>query len=177
MTGLIDSLLEVGSDRKTVFLVEGDLEEVVRQAAAVVCSLPQHREREIEVVTQGSTWGWFDTRRLERAFFNLLLNACEAAPEGRVGVQISAADGLFHCRVWDTGSGIPQAIRATVFEPFVSAGKNNGTGLGLAIVNKTILDHDGSICVERTSSAGTTFLIRIPRTEVRGQTPMAEVAA
>lgn len=177
MTGLIDSLLEVGSDRKTVFLVEGDLEEIVRQSAMAVRSLPQHRERDIEIVAVGSTWGLFDTRRLERAFFNLLLNACEAAAEGRVGVRISEENGLYQCRVWDTGSGIPQIIRATLFEPFVSAGKNNGTGLGLAIVNKTILDHDGSICVERTSAAGTTFLIRIPRAEVRGQTPMAEVAA
>lgn len=177
MTGLIDSLLEVGTDRKTVFLVESGLEEVVRGAAAAVRSLPQHRGREIEIVAEGPTWGRFDPRRLERAFFNLLLNACEAAPEGRVGVVISPQEGMFQCRVWDTGGGIPQAIRANLFEPFVSAGKNNGTGLGLAIVNKTILDHDGSVSVERTSTSGTTFLIRIPRTEVCGQTPILEVSA
>ena len=135
----------------------------------------QRRERHIEIVTEGGTWGKFDSRRLERAFFNLLLNACEAARDGSVGVVISQNNGIFECRVWDTGSGIPQTIRGKLFEPFVSAGKNNGTGLGLAIVSKTVLDHEGEISVERTSTAGTTFLLRIPRTEC--QTVTTEMSA
>jgi nitrogen-specific signal transduction histidine kinase len=45
----------------------------------------------------------------------------------------------------------------------VSSGKPNGTGLGLAIVNKIIHDHGGSIAVERTSEAGTAFLVTLPR--------------
>ncbi len=51
----------------------------------------------------------------------------------------------------DEGSGVPEAIRATVFDPFVSSGKPNGTGLGLAIVSKIVQDHGGSVSIERTS--------------------------
>jgi nitrogen-specific signal transduction histidine kinase len=54
-------------------------------------------------------------------------------------------------------------ILNTLFDPFVSFGKSNGTGLGLAIVNKVIHDHGGSVALEQTSLAGTTFLVKLPR--------------
>ncbi len=69
----------------------------------------------------------------------------------------------FEVRVADNGPGIPESIRNTLFDPFVSSGKPNGTGLGLAIVNKIIHDHGGSVSVEQTSEAGTVFLVRLPR--------------
>jgi two-component system sensor histidine kinase AtoS len=44
----------------------------------------------------------------------------------------------------------------------VSHGKENGTGMGLTVVQKILQDHGGDVVVERTSSAGTTFLVTIP---------------
>ncbi len=64
----------------------------------------------------------------------------------------------------DHGTGVPAAVRTTLFDPFVSCGKSNGTGLGLAIVNKVVHDHGGSAAVEHTSATGTTFLVKLPRT-------------
>lgn len=177
MTGLIDSLLEIGNERKALSFDESDIGEVVGRAADAVRSLPEFRSRNIEVRADTPTRGRFDARRLERAFFNLILNACEAAPNGGVGVHISGNDGTLECRVWDTGGGIPELIRNSLFEPFVSAGKNNGTGLGLAIAAKIVGDHDGEIRVEQTSASGTTILVRIPRGEVRSQTHTADVSA
>ena len=64
----------------------------------------------------------------------------------------------------DDGPGLPEAIKADVFDPFVS-GRENGTGLGLALVSKIISDHGGSISV--TSVPGRTVfrlsLARAPR--------------
>jgi signal transduction histidine kinase len=102
---------------------------------------------------------------MERAFFNLVLNACEAAPEGTgaISVDIHSSDDSFDVRLADNGAGIPAAIRESLFDPFVSSGKLNGTGLGLAIVFKIIHDHGGSVSVAATSEAGTVFLIKLPR--------------
>jgi signal transduction histidine kinase len=107
----------------------------------------------------------FDSKRMERALFNLLLNACEAVVtgKGRVEVDASSACEAFEIRVIDSGPGIPSAVRSSLFDPFVSWGKMNGTGMGLAIVNKLVQDHGGSVTVEKTSDAGTTFLIKLPR--------------
>jgi len=65
-------------------------------------------------------------------------------------------------RVADNGRGIPESIRDRLFEPFVSLGKENGTGLGLTVVQKIIEDHGGNVAVEKTSEAGTVFLITLP---------------
>jgi signal transduction histidine kinase len=98
--------------------------------------------------------GWFDQRKLERALYNLLLNACEAAPQinGRVEVMASeTADSITIC-VSDNGPGVADAIRERLFHPFVSYGKENGTGLGLAVVQKIVQDHGGEIIMERALS-------------------------
>ncbi|MFZ0969734.1 MAG: ATP-binding protein, partial [Candidatus Acidiferrales bacterium] len=126
---------------------------------------PELRNRNIAIVTSGDMEGVFDAKKIERAFFNLVLNACEATAQGRGQVQIDirSTTEFFEIRIADNGSGIPESIRATLFDPFISSGKPSGTGLGLAIVNKIIHDHDGSVEVERTSESGTVFLIKFPR--------------
>ena len=109
--------------------------------------------------------GMFDARKIERVFFNLLLNACEAVAPAHVRIVIEACSSLasFEVRVTDNGPGIPESIRESLFDPFVSSGKPNGTGMGLAIVNRIIQDHGGAVCVEKTSASGTTFLLKFPR--------------
>ncbi len=109
--------------------------------------------------------GTFDPQKIERVFFNLVLNACEASAQtlGEIDIDIRSWSDRFEVRVIDRGSGVPPAISNTLFDPFVSLGKSNGTGLGLAIVSKVIHDHGGSVMVENTSSSGTTFLVRLPR--------------
>jgi signal transduction histidine kinase len=107
--------------------------------------------------------GWFDQRKLERALYNLLLNACEAAPPLGGTVEITAAEvaGSITISVADDGPGIAESIRERLFHPFVSYGKENGTGLGLAVVQKIVQDHGGEIVVERTQGR-TVFRIVLP---------------
>jgi len=107
----------------------------------------------------------FDGKKLERAFINLLINGCEATATGdsKVAIDVRAKGELFEIRITDNGAGIPDEIRSSLFDPFVSYGKPNGTGLGLAIVSKIIHDHGGSTSIESTSRAGTTVLVILPR--------------
>jgi len=118
----------------------------------------------IDVRKDGPTDGWFDSRKLERVFQNLLINACEAvSPQnGHIQIDIHANKTAIEVRVADNGHGIPELVRERLFEPFVSQGKENGTGLGLTVVQKIVQDHGGDVRVESTSSEGTVFLIVLP---------------
>jgi signal transduction histidine kinase len=116
------------------------------------------------VVCGAQLSGWFDQRKLERALYNLLLNACEAAPAvgGDVAVTAFEAAGFITISVADNGPGIAESIRDRLFHPFVSYGKENGTGLGLAAVQKIVQDHGGEIITERTPQSTTVFRIVLP---------------
>jgi len=168
MTDLIDSLRELSYRRGTISPEPTNLDQVIRHAIDAVKVRPEFRNRNVTVISNGDLEGEFDSRKLERAIFNLVLNACEATPNGEknVTIDVRANRDSFEIRVSDQGSGVPENIRDKVFDPFVSSGKPNGTGLGLAIVSKIITDHGGSVAVERTSAAGTVMLVTLPRTAV-----------
>ncbi len=172
MTDLIDSLLEFSRTRESLRPTYGDLEEVVERSIKSVRANPEYHSVRITVQKDGATDGWFDSRKLERVFQNLIINACEAvSPErGHIRIDIHANKTAIEVRVADNGHGIPELVRERLFEPFVSQGKENGTGLGLTVVQKIVQDHGGDVKVETTSSEGTVFLIMLPGT--RG-TPIA----
>lgn len=161
MTDLIDSLLEFARTRESLTPSYGNLAETIQRAVQAVRLHPRHHARTIEVLCGSHVTGWFDQRKLERALYNLLLNACDAAPPigGKVEVSAGEVAGAITVAVADNGPGIPEAIRDKLFHPFVSYGKENGTGLGLAVVQKIVQDHGGEIFVDRTAEARTVFRI------------------
>lgn len=165
MIDLIDSLRELSREHGTINPVESSVEHAVHRAIEAVNARPEYRGHEIIVRTAGEMEGCFDPRKLERVFFNLALNACEASsnPHGKVVFDLNSTANYFDVRVTDEGAGIPPAIRETLFDPFVSSGKPNGTGLGLAIVSKIVHDHGGEVLVEKTSTSGTVILVHMPR--------------
>src|SRR5580704_4086638 len=168
MTDLIDSLLEFARTRESLNPSESSVSDVIQRAVQAVRLHPRHHNRSIHVLCHGPVSGWFDARRLERALYNLLLNACEAAPPlgGKVEVTAGEVAGSIIIAVADNGPGIADSIRDRLFHPFVSHGKENGTGLGLAVVLKIVQDHGGEIVMERTGPVGdqglTVFRIVLP---------------
>jgi len=98
---------------------------------------------------------------MERAFFNLIANAFEAMPAGGLLSIIGRRAGKYVLiELEDTGPGIPCCIRDRLFEPFVTAGKQDGLGLGLALARQTIRNHGGDIWNE--PATGARFVIRLP---------------
>jgi signal transduction histidine kinase len=167
MTDLIDSLREIAYERSAIAPTRSRIDQVVRRAIEAIHSKAEFRNSQIVLLASGSQEGLFDARKLERVFFNLILNACEAMTDkvGSILVDARNTGSEFEIRVRDSGSGIPESIRTTLFDPFVSFGKPNGTGLGLAIVSKIVHDHSGSVSIEETSGAGTTVVVRLPLAE------------
>lgn len=104
-----------------------------------------------------------DKDKIHRALNNIVVNALEVlGREGRVVIGTSVSQGTATIRVTDTGPGIPEEIRESIFEPFATFGKAQGTGLGLAMAKKAVEDHQGFIGVESAPGTGTTFSITLP---------------
>ncbi len=163
MTDLIDSLLEFARTRESLTPAYANVSETIQRAVLAVRLHPRHHNRSIDVLCSIQLSGWFDQRKLERALYNLLLNACEAASPlgGKVEITATEAAGSITIAVADNGPGVAESIRERLFHPFVSYGKENGTGLGLAVVQKIVQDHGGEIFVER-SDGRTVFRIVLP---------------
>ncbi|MGB7824322.1 MAG: ATP-binding protein [Candidatus Sulfotelmatobacter sp.] len=172
MTDLIDSLLEFARTRESLNPSYASIAETVQRAMQAVRLHPRHQGTLIQVENNSQGLAWFDPRKLERALYNLLLNACEAAPSsgGRVQVTIGHAEASATIAVSDNGPGIAEPIRDKLFHPFVSYGKENGTGLGLTVVQKIVQDHGGKVLMERTADSRTVFRITIP-----GRSPQGSV--
>lgn len=164
MTDLIDSLRELSHQRNAINPTRTRVEHVIRRAIEAIHSRPEFRNSEIEFIAADELEGMVDARKLERVFFNLILNACETfqGPDALIMITAGKTAHDIEVRIKDAGPGIPESIRNTLFEPFVSYGKPNGTGLGLAIVSKIVQDHGGAVSVEQTSERGTTILVRLP---------------
>jgi signal transduction histidine kinase len=122
-----------------------------------------------------------DAGLLERALRNLVANAAEAersvGRRGPVAISLASVGGDWRIAVEDRGPGLPEAVRARLFEPFAS-GRPGGAGLGLALARRIVLLHGGSIRLEPRAGGGTTAEIRLPRggfvTDRNGPGPVAK---
>lgn len=104
-----------------------------------------------------------DRQLLDEVLANLIRNALEAAPRpGRVELAARRGDdGGVVLTVDDSGPGIPESIRGSLFKPF-STTKHDGTGLGLAFCRKVVEEHGGGIEARRSALGGARFEIRLP---------------
>ena len=100
--------------------------------------------------------------QLRQVFLNLILNAIDAMPNGgTLAVRTIAGPTVALVEIQDTGIGIPDDIRAHLFEPFFT-NKPNGTGLGLSISGHIVTQHGGQIEVESAEGIGSTFRVVLP---------------
>ena len=108
-----------------------------------------------------------DKTQLVQVFVNLINNACDAMEgRGTLTVLLGAEDGWAWVSFRDTGPGIPDDVLPKIFEPFFTTKSDTkGTGLGLSIVHGIVRAHGGSVGVETKVGHGTTFTIRLPRTQ------------
>ena len=112
---------------------------------------------------------WADASLVRRMLQNLIANAIQNAPRGKVAIEAAPlADGSVECRVSDNGSGIPPERIATIFDKFETDREGDGgTGLGLSIVKAFAEAHGGSVSVESELGHGSTFRFTLPgRTRV-----------
>lgn len=104
----------------------------------------------------------FDADQIRQVVWNIVLNAIQAMEgRGTVKLRTGREGARAFLRVEDTGPGIPQAARPTLFKPFHTT-KRQGTGLGLAIAQRIVHAHGGDIRVESEPGRGAAFTIQLP---------------
>jgi signal transduction histidine kinase len=141
------------------------VERTITRAIELIHAHPEFHRIDINFDHDGTHLAQFDTRKMERVIYNLLLNACQAAQVagGHVAVAVTENEDNLNVRVIDDGVGVDPSVRDSLFHPFVSHGKENGTGLGLTIAQKVIQDHHGSLHLESSVRGRTVMLMVLPR--------------
>ncbi len=104
-----------------------------------------------------------DESRIYTAFYNLVINAIpEISGAGRVAIRGRRDGEWIEIEIADDGRGMEPAVRDRLFSQNPISRTPGGTGLGTKIVRDVMDAHRGSIAVESTLGAGTTFTLRFP---------------
>ncbi len=117
-----------------------------------------------------------DPGRLRQVLINLVGNAIKFTKHGEVRVELTLEPGkpdqlMFSVR--DTGPGVSEEFRKSIFEPFTRADTSStrstpGTGLGLAISRRLVELMGGRVDLESREGAGSHFYFRVPALEALG---------
>ncbi|WP_224240500.1 ATP-binding protein [Hyalangium gracile] len=152
-----------------------DVRMAIDSAVTLAWNEIRHRARLVKAY-QPVPKVWANEARLGQVFLNLLINAAHAIPEGaadrneiRVSTRVDE-QGRVVAEVRDTGSGIPEEIRARVFEPFFTTKPmGEGTGLGLSICHGIITSLGGELRFDSEVGQGTTFRVVLTPKAVEGE--------
>ena len=166
LTQMTKTLLEMSGlqsvPRKDRVQLAPMLEEIFTDLAPLAEKRGITLEREGDGTVTGSD------ALLYRMLFNLTENAVKYdRPGGTVRVSVTEEGERLVVRVADTGCGIPERYRESIFQPFFRVDKSRsreygGVGLGLALVWKIAELHGGSVWVEESTEAGTTMAAALP---------------
>jgi signal transduction histidine kinase len=150
------------SDPATAPAVPLDIASIVRQAAEFVSARPEfaairfehHLPAGLPAIEGRATL-------LGQVFLNLVLNACEAQPQGgEVRIEARAAAPGVAIEIADRGPGVPAAESGRIFEPFFST--KHSSGLGLSVCHAIVTQHRGTIAVFDRPGGGALFRIELP---------------
>jgi len=171
MTDLLDSLLLFTQTGRALQPAHDSIAAIVRRAVNLARSHPAARDVHIVVNDLPNAEAQIDARKMVRAVYNLVLNACQAARRGdgpsQVAVDLTENDCEIRIAVADNGPGVPASIRETMFLPFVSEGKESGLGLGLTLAQQIAQEHGGTIELKSGIGTGSVFVITLPKAALR----------
>jgi signal transduction histidine kinase len=167
MTLMIDNLLMYSRiDQQHNTQTEVDLTAVAHKAIADLEPLLKETQGSVQVETLPTIQA--DMMQMQRLFQNLITNALKYFRDGVPPViHITAQEGEqdFQIRVQDNGVGIAEKDSERIFKIFErlhGRSEGGGAGLGLAICRKIVQHHGGTISVESTVGAGSTFILSFP---------------
>jgi signal transduction histidine kinase len=179
-TELLESLLIFSRSGPGIRRSHQLVATLVDRAVAMARAHPDAANVEITLrnETPADTVALVDGKQIERAIYNLVLNACQAPHSKneprRVAVSLDVRSTEIILGVADNGDGIPENIRTTLFEPFVSEGKQKGSGLGLTLAQCIAAEHGGDVILVSSSLGETIFRMSIARGLTEQGAPASE---
>jgi signal transduction histidine kinase len=168
-TDMIESLLIFSRTGTSVRKSPELLAHLLERTAALMRSHPDAEG--VTLVTDygdpAETEAVVDGKQVERAIYNLLLNACQSVhglgAAARVAITLETQEQAMIVSVIDNGPGVPEKIRTSLFDPFVSEGKQKGTGLGLTLAHCIAVEHDGGVVLLSSRPGETIFQMKMAR--------------
>ena len=167
-TDMLDSLLIFSRTGAALQRVPTSIYSLVERAIALVKTHPD-ADRVSLVLEESNldTTAAVDTKQVERAIYNLVLNACQSARESaglrEVKVSLSVDSESVSVTIQDSGPGVAEGIRESLFDPFVSQGKQKGTGLGLTLAWSVAREHNGDVKLISNRAGETVFRLTVAR--------------
>ncbi|MES2849103.1 MAG: HAMP domain-containing sensor histidine kinase [Bacteroidota bacterium] len=170
---LVDKVLKLSMlEKKEIELKyeETDIRNVVDEVVNSMRLQFEKNNAEVNVVSSGNTVVQADRLHMLSVIYNLVDNAVKYSPQNpAIKIMIEELDKNILLVITDDGQGIPAAYKDKIFEKFfrVPAGNTHnapGYGLGLSYVLHIIQKHHGSIEVESEEGKGSTFIIKLPKT-------------
>ena len=141
------------------------LHELITEAIELSIIVKEFKELTINIDVDASIQIKCDRSKFKRVIANLINNAAEVLKDKKVEnpsihIKASIVDSFVQIQIIDNGTGIPDNLLKTLFDPFVTQDKAGGTGLGLAIVKQFVVAHGGTISVH--NDGGAVFTIKLP---------------
>lgn len=166
MTQMTKTLLEMSELRTVPCNDHIEIAPMIEEIFTDLAPLAEKNGIILESTGDGTMTG-SDTL-IYRLLFNLTENAIRYnRPDGIVRITVTEEEKRLIIRVSDTGCGVPEQYRESIFQPFFRVDKsrsreNGGVGLGLSLVWEIVTLHGGEVCVEESSEKGTTIAVRLP---------------
>ena len=167
MTQMTKTLLEMSELRTVPCTDRIEIGPLAEEIFADLAPLAEKKGIILESDGDGAMIG-SDTL-IYRLLYNLTENAIRYnRPNGKVRITVTDEDGRLVIRVADTGCGIPEQYRESIFQPFFRVDKsrsreNGGVGLGLSLVWEISALHGGEVLVEKSSEEGTIIAVKFPQ--------------
>ncbi len=118
-------------------------------------------------VAEDATEAVIDRIQIHQVLVNLIRNAAEAmaaSPRRELSIATRRVGDMVEISVTDSGPGLPESVRARLFEPFVTT-KPNGLGVGLSVSRTIVEAHGGELRAEDAAGGGTVFHLTLPSPE------------
>lgn len=163
LTNMTTDVLDFAKGKSSILPVKVAVNKLLDEFAKFFSADVKKKGYQFEYACNVASMIYVDPEKTQRIFMNIMKNALEAMDAGgKFSITADKGNGEVIFSLSDTGSGIPDSIKQTLFDSFVTSGKEGGTGLGLAIVKKLIEEQKGHIEVESEVNVGTTFKIYFP---------------
>ncbi len=170
ITTIVNNLKKFSHDNQSDDFIDADINDGLRSVLILVRNESKYYT---DIITDFGEIGPIpcNISEINQVFLNIIMNAIEAVKE-----QHRKEKGLITIKTWidsdfvcisftDDGPGIPDEIKDKIFNPFFTTKQpGSGTGLGLSICHDIVINkHGGQIELSSRPGAGTTFIIKLPR--------------
>jgi len=161
---IIRRLRDFVNKRESERRVENLMKTIEEATGLALVGLGRDLKLDIRI-DDDATEAVIDKIQIQQVLLNLVRNAAEAmagSEQREVTITTACQGNMVEIRVADTGPGLPETVRARLFQPFVTT-KANGMGVGLSVCQTIVQAHGGELRAEDGANGGTVFLLTVPR--------------